>query len=135
MTHFACIIDSIKMSAHSCSSEMSHHPHPPHTLQLPRSSLLLFETSVIFAGVFWISLRRSRNSSYQTRVLLWFRKTEVLLPLQKRNRVHITICNIKMHVIYSLTMHSHKDIGVVDVGEDRGRHRYCSAKRALPGGF
>ena len=134
MTHFACIIDSIKMSAHSCSSEMSHHPRP-HTLQLPRSSLLLFETSVIFAGVFWISLRRSRNSSYQTRVLLWFRKTEVLLPLQKRNRVHITICNNKMHVIYSLTMHSHKDIGVVDVGEDRGRHRYCSAKRALPGGF
>lgn len=55
VTHFACIIDSIKMSARPCSSEMSHHPHP-HTLQLPRSSRLLLSTSVILAGVLFSCL-------------------------------------------------------------------------------
>lgn len=56
------------------------------------------------------------NTSHRTRVLLWFQKSEVLLPLQKkRNGVNITMHEItnKMHVNYSLTMHSHKDMGLV----------------------
>lgn len=53
------------------------------------------------------------NTSYQTRLLLRFQKSEVLLPLQERNGVNITIYSNKMHANYRLTMHSHKDIGLV----------------------